>query len=288
MKRALVGIAALGLLLAAGRVRAEEPADAPTVESLRQKIDQLSEDLKALQDGKPLPKPESESAKAEAPPEEEKPKYLDTSPFQPYRVEDAEPLKPGVELNVAVLNVDELGNNELRFAPTVMAGTPWGLEIGASGPFAIDDGDLKWAPAASAHALARVTKAEGWRPELSLRGDVVFPNEDEGAGAAMTALATEELGKYRVHGNARYEAKNHGTSSWFTGVAADRMIGEKLLVGADAWYQRYLGDGDWMVGGSAGAIYKLVEAFSVFGSAGVQSATGEVDPRLLIGISVQK
>lgn len=282
----LGGLAVLAVLAAA-----PPPSDAPTVESLRQQIDQLSADLRALEEGKPLPPPQqptpspppgSETAQKPKPSPVDK---ADTSDFQPVRVEDAKPLEHGVEASLSLLNVDERGKSELRFVPTVLTSTPWPLELGVSGPFAIKSGDVKWATSASAHAISGITKAEGKRPALSLRADVLFPAGDSGAGAAVTALATEKLGEYRVHGNAQYQAVHSGTSSWFGGLAADRSIGEKVLLAADAWYQRYLGEHEGTVAGSVGGIYRFTDAFSVYGSAGVQSAGGEFDPRLLIGVS---
>ena len=178
-------------------------------------------------------------------------------------VQNADPAERQVLGEVNVANRTQTGEVGFVLEPQVRVGTPWKVEFGAGAQLQNLAGEQEGTTGAvAAYALGQLVDEKGAVPQVSLWGEVVSPQGDEGVSAEARVLATKTFGQTRLHGNVGYSARQDTEDDYLLGLAADHPLGDRLLLQGDAYYVNPLGDDE----------------------ASVNATNEDVAPRLLFGV----
>jgi hypothetical protein len=200
-------------------------------------------------------------------------------------VQNADPAERQVLGEVNVANRTQTGEVGFVLEPQVRVGTPWQVEFGAGAQLQNLAGEQEGTTGAvSAYALGQLVDEKGAVPQVSLWGQVVSPQGDEGVSAEARVLATKTFGQTRLHGNVGYSARQDMADDYLLGLAADHPIGDRLLLQGDAYYVNPIGVEDASVNASVGTGLRVGSAFVVTGAVGVNATNEDVAPRLLFGV----
>jgi hypothetical protein len=200
-------------------------------------------------------------------------------------VQNADPAEKQVLGEVNVANRTQEGEAGFLLQPGVRVGTAWNVEFGANAQVRNLAGEAeRTTGAVSGYALGQLVEEKRAVPQVSLRGQVTSPQGDEGLSAEVRVLATKTFGQTRLHGNVAYSARQDMEDDYLLGLAADRPIGDRLLLQGDAYYVNPLGAEDASVNASVGTGVRVGRSFVVTGAVGVNARTDDVAPRLLFGV----
>lgn len=202
---------------------------------------------------------------------------------QPLQVEDALPVRPGLQPQLLVSSGTVRNETGLLVRPQVLLGTRFGLELGAAFSAGLLDGTFE-ARAIEAHLLGFLVRERGGLPGVALKVKGFSPDEGSGAAGQLGGIVTRSLGPARVHVNGAFRVVNAGSNAFQLGVAGDRPLNDDVLLVGGAYFERFLGPGITAAGLQAGANARLGQRFLLQGSLGINSYDGELTPRALLGV----